>query len=225
MRAIRAFVDAEVAKHPDVYPAGDRVQIVAKVESTEALGNLDEIVDAADGVMVARGDLGVEIPLHDVVTWQKTMTALCRDAGKPVIVATQMLESMQKSPRPTRAEVADVTNAALDLADAVMLSGESANGKFPAEAVAAQAAILKAAEAWDDELLEPADGGAGAPLAYAAVQLQRAADADAIVVACDDGGAAARAVARYAPDAVSRKPRENPGVFDCGGPYLGPFGA
>ena len=106
VEAVRAFVDAEVAKHPDLYPDGDKVLIVSKVESLGALDELEGIVDASDGVMVARGDLGVEVPIASVATWQKTIVGLCRAAGKPVIVATQMLESMQKNPRATRAEVA-----------------------------------------------------------------------------------------------------------------------
>ena len=202
VEAVRAFVDAEVAKHPDLYPDGDKVLIVSKVESLGALDELEGIVDASDGVMVARGDLGVEVPIASVATWQKTIVGLCRAAGKPVIVATQMLESMQKNPRPTRAEVADVTNAALELADAVMLSGESANGDYPALALKTQRDILAAAEAWDDELYDAGWAGVEPALALplAAVHAQRAAGADAIVVVEDEGGDKARKVAQCAPD-------------------------
>ena len=130
------------------------------------------------------------------------MVAKCREAGKPVVVATQMLESMQKNPRPTRAEVADVTNAALDLADAVMLSGESANGDYPDLAIRTQQDILEAAEAWDDELYEP-DLDELSPeyaLARACVEAQRVSDADSIVVIDTERGDMTRRVAALAPD-------------------------
>merc|ERR1711937_884051 len=177
--AIRKYIDGEVSKHPSVYPDGDTVHICSKIESLDALQNIDDIIEKSDSIMVARGDLGVEVPLAQIATWQKTVVAKCREAGKPVVVATQMLESMQKNPRPTRAEVSDVTNAALDLADAVMLSGESANGDYPDLAIRTQQDILEAAEAWDDELFEP-DLDELAPsyaLARACVEAQRVSDA------------------------------------------------
>ncbi|SAK81227.1 pyruvate kinase [Caballeronia calidae] len=114
---------------------GDRVGIVAKLEKPAAIGSLDAIVDEADAVMVARGDLGVEMPAEQVPAIQKRIVRACRKAGKPVIVATQMLESMVTAPVPTRAEASDVATAIYDGADAVMLSAESASGKYPVEAV------------------------------------------------------------------------------------------
>ena len=125
---------------------GSRMQVIAKIESIQGVRNIEEILDAADGVMVARGDLGVEVPLEDVPVIQKRIIALAQKKGKIVITATQMLDSMMKNPRPTRAEAADVANAIYDGTSAIMLSGETAAGQYPAEAVRIMARIAERAE-------------------------------------------------------------------------------
>lgn len=126
--------------------AMDPIRIIAKIERREAVDRIEEILDVVDGIMIARGDLGVEIPAQDVPLVQKRLIDLALDYAKPVIVATQMLDSMQHNPRPTRAEVSDVANAVIDHADALMLSNETAVGEFPVETVKQMATIIEETE-------------------------------------------------------------------------------
>jgi len=134
---------------------GVRLPVIAKIEKPQAVANLEEIINAFDGVMVARGDLGVELPFEEVPLVQKRAIEMCRRKAKPVIVATQVLESMIESSRPTRAEASDCANAVLDGADAIMLSGETSIGKWPIEAVAAMARIIESVEEHGLERVPP----------------------------------------------------------------------
>ncbi len=179
------------------------VPIVAKIEKPEALENLDGILDETDGVMVARGDLGVELDLARVPAAQKTIIERARMRGKFAITATQMLESMIQKPTPTRAEVSDVANAILDGTDAVMLSAETATGQYPLEAVRMMAAIAEEAEnfAADHPLPEPPRGAQSAHaeiIAEAAYHCALSASVKAIVV-FTASGTTARLIARFRP--------------------------
>jgi pyruvate kinase len=142
---VRSPADIELV-HEIMDRVGRRVPVIAKLEKPEAIDNLEAIVLAFDAIMVARGDLGVELPLEEVPLVQKRAIQMARENAKPVIVATQMLESMIENSRPTRAEASDVANAVLDGADAVMLSGETSVGKYPMEAVKTMARIISAVE-------------------------------------------------------------------------------
>ncbi len=186
---------------------GGHIRIIAKIENQQGVDNLDGILELADGIMVARGDLGVEIPTEGVPMLQKEMIKKCNLAGKPVITATQMLDSMMRNPRPTRAEVADVANAVLDGTDAIMLSGETAAGKYPVEAVKTMARI--AARVEDSYnfgmLMGEAAGGKDATVtnavSFATCAIARDLEAAAIITATQRGYTA-RMVSKYRPRAV-----------------------
>ncbi|MEP0547544.1 MAG: pyruvate kinase [Rhodothermales bacterium] len=189
-----------------VRASGREVGIIAKIEKPEAVEHFDEILDRVDGIMIARGDLGIEMPMQEVPIVQKQIIRKCLDAAKPVITATQMLESMIDNPRPTRAEASDVANAVLDGSDCVMLSGETAAGKYPVRTVEAMNEIIRFAEdnrrmlgGWQAASEVHADEGrVTQAISYTAVQL--ASETGAVAIAClTHSGGTARAVARHRP--------------------------
>ena len=184
-RAVREIMGAEGVRRP----------VLAKLEKPEAVAALPEVVAAFDGLMVARGDLGVELPLESVPLVQKRAVQLCRDNAKPVIVATQMLDSMMERPRPTRAEASDVANAVLDGADALMLSGETSVGRYPVLAASTMAAIVAGTEAGEAALprelrrpgLQHPPRTTGGAITLAAAQVARSVDARALVAFTQTG--------------------------------------
>jgi pyruvate kinase len=191
---VRSASDIELV-HKVMDEEGRRVPAIAKIEKPQAVENLDEIIDSFDGFMVARGDLGVELPLEEVPLVQKKIVTAARRWAKPVIVATQMLESMISAPRPTRAEASDVANAILDGADAVMLSGETSVGKYPVENVETMARIVDNTEEhgldqMQDILWDP-HTTAGV-LTKAAAEVAERVDAKFLVAFTSSGDAARR---------------------------------
>ena len=192
-----------------VRDTGKKVSVFAKIEKPEAVTDIDDILAEADGIMVARGDLGIEMPMEQVPGTQKMIIQKCLAAAKPVITATQMLESMIDNPRPTRAEATDVANAVLDGSDAVMLSGETAAGKHPVRVVETMVRIIEAAEENQrampgaDRILQsrrPKSDDVTEAVSYTACQLARQVGAAAIVC-LTASGTTARTIARHRPDA------------------------
>jgi len=194
----------DLRAHISHFGRGRHVPVIAKIEKPEAVVCIDSIIASADGIMIARGDLGVEMPLEDVPVLQKRIVAQCNAAGKPVIIATQMLESMIRSPMPTRAEANDVANAVMDGGDAVMLSGETSVGKYPLEAVRMMNRIILRAETdrphgvRDLDICTAAVTDRHEALGEAACMLAQHMRAAAIVVVTRSGQTA-RVLARYRP--------------------------
>ncbi|MCB2355941.1 pyruvate kinase [Clostridium estertheticum] len=183
---------------------GEHIQIISKIETQEGVDNIDAIIEASDGIMVARGDMGVELPIQKVPIVQKMIIHKCNKAGKPVITATQMLDSMIRNPRPTRAEASDIANAIFDGTDAIMLSGESANGKYPLEAALTMANIAIEAESNIDfkaalnkrnyETLENISEGISLATCNTADKLNVSA-----IITATQSGHTARMVSKYRP--------------------------
>ncbi|ANE42484.1 pyruvate kinase [Deinococcus puniceus] len=203
---VRSRDDLLLARHY-LSRFGSRAKLMAKIEKPQAVDRFEDILKEVDGIMVARGDLGVEMRAEQVPTIQKRIIRMCREAGKPVITATQMLESMISLPRPTRAEASDVANAIYDGTDAVMLSAESAAGQYPVESVAMMDRIAREAEGSehyqmlqrqlvvDTELAQDS-------IAYAACTIGEKLDSPAIVTFTSTGGAAARIAKNRPPLAI-----------------------
>jgi pyruvate kinase len=202
---VQSGADLEAAREAMKASGRTGVPLIAKIERPEAVDNLDDILNACDGVMVARGDLGLELPLERVPRVQKAVTRRARARGLPVIVATQVLESMRTEPRPTRAEVSDAANAVDDGVDAIMLAGETAAGAFPARTVQTLDAVIRDAEAFPPTVIEVTGAsqmhaGHGRAICDAAVTLATRGDAQAIVAITRQGNTA-RALSSLRPAA------------------------
>ena len=210
---VREGDDVERTRQAIARAGGDQ-PVISKIEHKEAIGNIDGIIEASDGVMVARGDLGIEVPPWEVPLLQKRIIDKCNDAGKPVIVATQMLESMAVNPRPTRAEASDVANAILDGADAVLLSEETAVGLFPVEAVRVMNSISRAVEQGSPK--RPDDQRVGHPIADIIGNIASRAAATvepAAIIVVTRSGFSAQMVSKHRPNArilsVASSPKVN----------------
>ena len=201
---IRKASDVETIRKVLTENGGENILIFSKIENQEGVENIDKILDVSDGIMVARGDLGVEIPIEKVPGVQKMIIEKCNRAGKPVITATQMLDSMIRNPRPTRAEASDIANAILDGTDCIMLSGETANGKYPVEAVKTMARIAESAEEeinYDRVFTRKRKEhvpGVQSSISLAAVNTSMETDAKAII-AVTQSGSTAKIVSKYRP--------------------------
>ena len=188
---------------------GSKARLIAKIENEEGVNNIQEIVKEADGIMIARGDLGVQLPTEKIPLAQKAITAITRKAGKPVITATQMLDSMIVNPRPTRAELTDVSNAVFDGTDAVMLSGETAGGKYPVESVKMMALITKTTEMSEEyksrmkfsDSEYNSSGEIGKMVAHSAYTLATSLKAKAIIVPTLHGNTA-RIIGGFRPEQI-----------------------
>ncbi len=209
---IRSANDVRAIKKVLAENGGSHIEIISKIESREGLDNIDEIIEATDGVMVARGDLGVEIPPEEVPLAQKMLITKCRNAGKLVVTATQMLESMITNPRPTRAEASDVANAIFDGTDAIMLSGETAKGDYPIESVQMmhRIAVTTEAEAHKRKIkLDSLESTTTNAMSHASCTVARDINASCIA-AVTSSGFTARMVSRFRPSsriiAITDKP-------------------
>jgi len=213
---VRTAADVEEVNRI-VAGAGKDTPVIAKIEKFEALDNIDAIIAAAGGIMVARGDLGVEIPLEQVPRAQKTIIAKTNAAAKPVITATQMLQSMVENPRPTRAEVTDVANAILDGTDAIMLSEETAMGRYPVQAVQVMARVAAATEkdfdfeGWTRKFKKNLTISFEAAVALSAVEMAEGIGAAAIIT-CTKSGSTTRLVSRHRPRQILLALTTEPGT-------------
>ena len=201
---VRRAADVEAVRQVLHECGGDDMKIIAKIENQEGVDNIDDILAAADGIMVARGDLGVEIPASRVPVLQKQMIRKGLQVGKPVITATQMLDSMMRNPRPTRAEVSDVANAVFDGTSCVMLSGETAGGKYPVEALTAMVEIIKEAEGsinfWRQFQKRQATAASNIHDAVTHACCLTAKDLNATaIIAATNSGRTARSICRFRP--------------------------